>query len=503
MTDASLASLVDAGLATRVVGDASVIARGIRHDSRAVEAGDLFVALAGTKQNGARFAQDAAARGAIAIVAEQPMDAPVPTLVVDDGLRALAEIARLLYDDPTSQLHVVGITGTNGKTTVAYLVEQMLQALGASPGVIGTVEFRGPGGVRPATHTTPMADDMMRLARWLGETGASHLVLEVSSHGLEMQRVFGVAFDVVAFTNLSQDHLDYHGTLEAYEQTKRRLFTEYGSAHAVINVDDAVGERFARAYTGQLLSTSRLGKSSASLHVTRSASDRRGISATVQTPGGPVEIDSPLTGAHNLENLLTALGCGIALGFTAGEAAAALSKARGAPGRLERVDHPADVLVFVDYAHTPDALDKVLSICGELTEGRLIVVFGCGGDRDRGKRPKMARAATRRAALSVVTSDNPRSEAPGAILGDAVEGIAVADARKIDEEAALGGEDGFVVIEGRRRAIEVAVAAARPGDTVVIAGKGHEKVQIIGDRRLPFDDVEEAQRAIRDLGEVA
>jgi len=503
VAEVSLSALVERGLATRVEGDGDVIARGIRHDSRAVEAGDLFVALAGTQQDGAEFARDAVARGAVAIVAEQPVDTPVPTLIVDDGLRALAGIARLIHDDPTSQLKVVGITGTNGKTTVAYLVEQMLESLGEAPGVIGTVEFRGPAGVRPATHTTPMADDMMRLSRWLVDSGASHLVLEVSSHGIEMQRVLGVAFDVVAFTNLSQDHLDYHGSLDAYEQTKRRLFTDYASGHAVINVDDAVGARFARAYAGQLLSTSRAGNPDAALHVLESDSDRSGLRARVQTPDGEVELRSPLTGAHNLENLLTALGCGIALGVPAPRVASALASATGAPGRLQRVAHPDDVLVFVDYAHTPDALDKVLTICEELTGGRLIALFGCGGDRDRDKRAKMARAATRRAALAVVTSDNPRSEAPRAILGDIVAGIAAGDALEIDEPAALGGADGFIVVEDRRHAIDIAVAAARPGDTVVIAGKGHEKVQIIGDRRLPFDDVEEAQRAISALGEVA
>lgn len=509
MVEVSLATLVQRGLAVSVHGDETVIARGIRHDSRAVEAGDIFVALAGTKQDGGQFALDAIERGAVAIVTERPpqtsTDAslPVPVVVVEDGLLALANIARLIYDDPTAQLQVVGITGTNGKTTCAYLVEQLLLALGQAPAVIGTVNFRGPGGTRPATHTTPMADDLMRLARWAVDTGASHLVLEVSSHGLDMRRVDGVAFDVVAFTNLSQDHLDYHGDLEAYAATKRRLFTGLVSGHAVVNVDDAEGRRIAALYSGSLLTASRGDVADASLRVLESSGDRRAIRLRVQTPGGSVELRSQLTGAHNVDNLLTALGCGIALGFSAPEVAAALGDATGAPGRLQRVEHPDDVLVFVDYAHTPDALEKVLDSCLELTDGRLIALFGCGGDRDRDKRPKMARAATRRAALSVVTSDNPRGEDPAAILRDIVAGIAEQDAAEIDEAAALRGEDGFVVVRSRRRAIGVAVGAARRGDTVVIAGKGHEKVQIVGDQRLPFDDVDEARRAILQLGDVA
>lgn len=490
------AAWLAAGIVREVVGDAATRVAGVRHDSRRVQPGDAFVAIAGERQDGSGFARDAVARGAAVVVSERALDVDVPVALVDDALAALASIARAVYGDPSRQLKAIGITGTNGKTTVAYLVEQALLALGQAPAVIGTVDFRGPFGTLPATHTTPMADDLMRLSRMAVDSGASHLVLEVSSHGLAMRRADGVEFAAVAFTNLSQDHLDYHGDLERYAAAKRRLFTELVSAAAVVNVDDAEGERIAAAYAGPCLTTSRGGRQGASLQALEVGGGRAGTKLRVHTPGGEVRIDSALLGAHNADNLLTALGCLLALDFAAPAAAKALSGATGAPGRMQRVPHPQDVLVFVDYAHTPDALDKAVLACAAMTDGRLIVVFGCGGDRDRAKRPLMGAAASAASASLIVTSDNPRGESPAAIIDDILPGVSGAGLPACGPAELIAGQRGYVVEPDRRAAIRHAIAAARAGDTVLIAGKGHERVQVIGEQRLPFDDVEEAQRAI-------
>ncbi len=500
MAELALEHFVRAGIARRVQGDASVKVRGVKHDSRRVEAGDLFVAIAGASSDGASYAHDAIARGAAAVLCERPLSLDVPLLLVDDGLLSLSRIATLLYDDPTQRLQVVGITGTNGKTTTAYLVESMLQGVGHKPAVIGTVNFRGPGGVRPATHTTPMADDLMRLACWAVDTGATHLVLEVSSHGLSQHRVDGVHFAVAAFTNLTQDHLDFHGDMTSYAASKQRLFTQLAPHASVINIDDATGEAFARSARGKVLRCSKRSDAQAELRVRQWSSDRQGIRATLTTPAGDVELHSPLIGEHNLENLLIAIGCGIALGLAPGAIASSLRAATGAPGRLERVVHPQDVLVFVDYAHTPDALLRVLRTVRKTTPGRVIVAFGCGGDRDAGKRPLMGKAAGELAELVVITSDNPRSESPDAIVAQIEAGVRGAGLPRCEPEQLHTSARGYALQVDRRAAIRLALSVARPGDSVVLAGKGHEKVQIIGRQQLPFDDCVEARAAIAALG---
>jgi UDP-N-acetylmuramoyl-L-alanyl-D-glutamate--2,6-diaminopimelate ligase len=362
--------------------------------------------------------------------------------------------------------------------------------------VIGTVNFRGPGGILPATHTTPMADDMMRLCRWAVDTGATHLVLEVSSHALAMYRADGVHFDVAAFTNLTQDHLDYHGDFAHYEAAKRRLFTDLKPRWSVINVDDPRGRALADSLTSQVLRCSRHPGAGAQVSALSYVTDRNGIAAEVDTPQGIINLSSPLIGEHNLENLLIALGCGLALGIAPEVLQSALAKAQGAPGRLERVEHPDDVLVFVDYAHTPDGLRRVLLALRPNTKGRLIALFGAGGDRDPTKRPLMGKVAAELADVLVLTSDNPRSEAPERILEAIEAGVLATGCPKLTAAELPGSSRGFLVEADRRAAIRLAVAAARPGDTLVLAGKGHEKVQIVGDKRLAFDDVVEARSAI-------
>lgn len=507
MAERSLSELVRAGFAARVIGDGSKRVRGIRHDSRAVEPGDLFVAIsreaAGAGRDGALFIEDALGRGASAVLADRELALPVPQLLTNDTLRSLAAIARDLYGDPTSSMGVVGITGTNGKTTVSYLVESVLKGAGKRPAVVGTVNVRGPGGERPTLHTTPMADDLMRHARWAADTGATHFVLEVSSHGLAMKRADGVRFSVAAFTNLTQDHLDYHGDFASYGAAKRRLFVDLGPERAVINVDDAFGKELARAARCPVLRCSTAGASGAEIRVIDRAFDASGIRARVATPQGEVLVKSPLVGDHNLDNLLVALGVGLQLSLPLPAITEALAHAAGAPGRLERVSvHGAgrEPSVFVDYAHTPDALERVLRALRPITSGRLLVVFGCGGDRDRTKRPLMGRAAAELADVAIATSDNPRSEAPLAILADIEPGLS--GIAKLDAEQLGTAKRGYLMLEDRRGAIALALRSGAPNDVVLIAGKGHEKYQIIGTRKEAFDDCEEAKKALEQRGAV-
>jgi len=503
MADRSLSELVRAGFAVRVIGDGSQRVRGIRHDSRAIEPGDLFVAIsreaAGAGRDGAVFIEDAIARGASAVLADRELALSVPQLVTNDVLRSLTAIARDLYGDPTASLSVIGITGTNGKTTVSYLIESIVRGAGKQPAVIGTVNVRGPAGERPTLHTTPMADDLMRHARWAVDTGASHLVLEVSSHGLAMRRADGVRFSVAAFTNLTQDHLDYHGDFASYGAAKRRLFVELKPERAVINVDDAFGKELARAARCPVLRCSTAGAAEAELRVVDRAFDANGIRARVATPQGEVLLKSPLVGDHNLDNLLVALGVGLQLSLPMAAILEALASAAGAPGRLERVSVQGpgnEPSVFVDYAHTPDALERALRALRPITAGRLWVVFGCGGDRDRGKRPLMGRAAAQLADIAIATSDNPRSEAPARILEDIEPGLSGADTVHLEASQLAGAKRGYLMDEDRRRAIELALLSAAPSDVVLIAGKGHEKYQIIGTRKDAFDDCEEARIAL-------
>jgi UDP-N-acetylmuramoyl-L-alanyl-D-glutamate--2,6-diaminopimelate ligase len=485
-------------------GDGDVIVRGVRHDSREVEPGDVFVALRGRTVDGARFIEEAVARGAVAIVTEQPVDVRCPQVIVPDARAALGPLAQHAYGDPSHHLDVVGITGTNGKTTVAWLLERIIGRSGGRASVMGTVSFRTPTAVYPAPYTTPEGDAIARFARESVDAGATHLVMEVSSHGLALRRVDGVRFKVAAFTNLTLDHLDFHGDLDTYAAAKQRLFSELSPRAAVMNIDDPYGSVFARSLPRdvQVLSCSHKGE--AHVRATDFRSGRRGLWAIIRTSDArgtrDVELESPLLGLHNLENLLVAFGCGLALGIDANVISMALADAHGAPGRLERIPCPNDITVLVDYAHTPDALERVLLALRSITPGRLMAVFGCGGDRDRSKRPVMGQAAARLADLVVVTSDNPRSEPPRVILDEIVPGIVRTGFRCLDGKSLREASSGFLVVEDRAQAIRQAVLAAMPGDTVLIAGKGHESLQILGTARRRFVDREEAERAIVERG---
>jgi UDP-N-acetylmuramoyl-L-alanyl-D-glutamate--2,6-diaminopimelate ligase len=507
MKHSSVRALMSLPGALRLVGGAraeDVVVKGLSSDSRRVQPGDVFAALPGRSVDGARFVELAIQRGAVAVLAERELDARVPVLVFDNLRQRLGTIAQYVYGDPTRELVTIGVTGTNGKTTVTHLIESILQAAGQSPALLGTISLRGPGGEEPAELTTPEADRMARFARQSHDAGASHLLLEVSSVALTERRVGGMHFAVAAFTNLSHDHLDYHGTFEAYGEAKAGLFTEYAPQTSVIVVDSPFGAALAARTPGKVLRCS-VGSREASalpdaeLRVESFASTRHGLTAEITTPTGRHTLKSPLFGAHNLENLLVAIGCAIAVGVDVTTILQALEKAPGAPGRMERVADPRGVLVLVDYAHSPDAIARALAALRPLTDGRLLIVFGCGGDRDRQKRAPMAEAALVGADLAVLTADNPRSEDLKQILSDMEPGAAKI-APRLAPASLRTARRGYAVVGDRAQAIAAALEAARAGDTVLLAGKGHETYQLVGNTRYAFDDRIQAARALSSLG---
>jgi UDP-N-acetylmuramoyl-L-alanyl-D-glutamate--2,6-diaminopimelate ligase len=474
------------GQAPRLIGEGDVWVTGVRQDSRRVEAGDLFVARSGGKVSGAQFAKAAIERGAVALIVERgaatPNELSVPTIEVTDARRSLALAAEAVYGYPSRQLSLIGITGTNGKTTTSWLVERALTGAGQKPARLGTVGFAFDGKSADSALTTPEADDISRLAAQARDAGGTHFVMEVSSIALSLERVRGLHFEVAAFSNLTQDHLDFHGSLAAYGESKAQLFTELAPEASVLNVDDPFGARLAERAAGKVTRVSK--RPAADLFPKQVTVDAQGIRGLFHTPAGDVELESRLVGEHNLENLLLALGILYASGVDLQRAARALGEAPQVPGRLERCDEPGDdLLVLVDYAHTPDALERVLVATRSLTHKRVVCVFGCGGDRDPQKRPRMGGAVGRLADYAYLTNDNPRSEEPAAIARAVEFGLREMDAK-------------YEVELDRARAIERAISQAEAGDVVLIAGKGHEPYQLIGDRTLPFDDRIEARRAL-------
>jgi UDP-N-acetylmuramoyl-L-alanyl-D-glutamate--2,6-diaminopimelate ligase len=472
------------------VGDSAVRVCGVRHDSRAVQPGELFVARKGEKFDGARFVADAVGRGATAVIAARgaidPASTDVPIAFVDDPTAALAYAASALYGHPSFSLDVVGVTGTNGKTTTTHLVRAAVDgATGhACCAILGTVGASFAGWRLDAQHTTPEPDETARAMDEMRARGATHVAMEVSSHALALGRVRALRFRVAALTNVTQDHLEFHGSMRAYAEAKARLFTDAGPAAAVINVDDPFGRELFQRIDGLLVSVSSRSGAPADIAPRRAKLDASGIETVVRTPRGEIEITSRLIGSHNLDNLLLALGIAHALELDLTSAAQALSREPAPPGRLERCDAPGDdITCLVDYAHTPDALARVLDAVRGLTGGRIWCVFGCGGDRDRTKRGPMGEAVGRRADVPVVTNDNPRTEDPKSIAEAVAAGVRHA------------GRDVVVELD-RKRAIDFAVRSASVGDIVLIAGKGHEDYQIVGAEKQPFDDRIETRRAL-------
>jgi UDP-N-acetylmuramoyl-L-alanyl-D-glutamate--2,6-diaminopimelate ligase len=499
-----LAQLLSCLEGVQVTGDSDIEIEGLYYDSRAVRPGGLFFGLHGVKSDGCQFLEAAVKGGAVAVVADRPCAvAGATSVVVSDARHAMSLMAALFYGQPTAGLPTVGITGTNGKTTTSYLVEGILEKAGIPAAVLGTISYRFGSVSLPAPNTTPESVDLQGTLRELVDLGARGVVMEVSSHSLEQRRVDGCLFDVAVFTNLTRDHLDYHLDMESYFASKLRLFTDLvvpdGSKptrRAVVNLDDPYGARIKAAASCPVLSYAMAGE--ADVTVAEVDFSVHGINCRLRTPRGELSLSSDLLGRFNLYNILAAVTAGIALGLPDAAIKEGIEGHKKVPGRVERVENDKGITVLVDYAHTGDALENVLATVSELKTARIITIFGCGGDRDKGKRPVMGEIAARYSDLAIITSDNPRTEQPLAIMDDVRAGITPLGLREFRQEELAAGFDGkgFAAIESRRDAVRVAILAARPGDIVVLAGKGHEDYQIIGTEKFHFDDREEAAKAL-------
>ena len=481
-------------------------ATGLEYDSRRVEKGFLFFAFAGSRVDGRQFAQDALARGALAVVSELPRPAGFDGasgawIQVEHGRQALAAAANTFYHHPDGRVLFTGITGTNGKTTTAYLIETILRAAGKITGLIGTIEYRLAGEVLPSPNTTPESLDIVRFAAELEARGGTHLVAEISSHALALGRVHGFHFHTAVFTNLTRDHLDFHGTMEEYAAAKRRLFTPLGQGRpgplwAVLNADDPVSKTMEPESAGSQTIWYGL-TDKAALWAENIVSGFTGLTFDVTWNGRRAKVESPLLGRVNVSNILAALGAGLSYGLDLDAMAASVPACRAVPGRFEPVDQGQPFLVAVDYAHTDDALRNAIQTARSLAtqslatqgpaQGQVITLFGCGGDRDRSKRPLMGMAAAELSDFVVLTSDNPRSEDPLSIMNDVMVGLRRFDTRHIAEP-------------DRGRAIQLAIQRAQPGDVVLLAGKGHETYQVLKDRTIHFDDRETAREILRSFG---
>jgi UDP-N-acetylmuramyl-tripeptide synthetase len=483
----------------------------IHYRSQSVLPGGLFVAIPGHQADGHAFIDDAVTRGAVAVIAERPVAIGVPYARVADSRKALAQISAAFYQNPSNSLKVIGITGTNGKTTTTYLVERMVAAAGGFPGVVGTINYRYAGKTFENPVTTPESLDLQRILAEMHQSGITHVAMEVSSHAIDLSRVVGCSFDVAAFTNLTQDHLDYHGSIENYWACKQRLFTEYlvkgvkkDRAVAVINVGNANGmELFSlirASLPDQVISYGVTGEGQ--VYAVDFDQDGSGIRGRIMTPVGSFSFRSALVGQYNLENILCATGIGLALALPLSAICSGIQSLPNVPGRLEPVVNKTGRFIFVDYAHTPDALYNVLTALSALKKGaRLLCVFGCGGDRDRAKRPIMGKIAAEHADVVIVTSDNPRTEAPGNIIEEIVAGIRQEKIPLLTDADLVAGKrtNGYIVAPDRKTAIHLGLMASSAGDIVLIAGKGHETYQILGTTKIAFDDRRETLAALSEL----
>ncbi|HET9916647.1 MAG TPA: UDP-N-acetylmuramoyl-L-alanyl-D-glutamate--2,6-diaminopimelate ligase [Candidatus Binatia bacterium] len=489
-------------------GDLQQEVTGLTYDSRKAAAGTVFFAVPGEKTDGHDYIGEAVKRGAAAVVVScSGAWPPAPATVRVKNVRsAMGLWAAQFYHRPSRNIRLIGVTGTNGKTTLTYLVESILRAAGLEPGVIGTINYRYPGREVPSHHTTPESIDLQELLAQMTESGVRAVAMEVSSHALAQERVRGLEFDVGVFTNLSRDHLEYHRDMDEYFAAKRRLFDDYLPASvkpdkaAVIYADDPRGEQLIAACRAQGLAVWSYGnRGKWDVRPVQVTADASGIRGEIKARERRVKFASPLVGSVNLLNILGAVGVGCALGLTDGAIARGIAGMHKVPGRLEKVDNPRGVVVLVDYAHTPDALEKTLQVVRQLTDKKLIAVFGCGGDRDRGKRPLMGEIAARLSDLAVLTSDNPRTENPQAILEEVEAGVRKVGIARLDaasaaaDGAAAPHRRGYYVEADRRAAIRLALSLASAGDAVLIAGKGHEDYQILGTSKIHFDDREVAR----------
>jgi UDP-N-acetylmuramoyl-L-alanyl-D-glutamate--2,6-diaminopimelate ligase len=469
---------------------ATLVIEGLEYDSRRVRPGFLFFAFPGARADGRQFAQDALARGAAAVVSESEAPDSLKTrwLQAEHGRQALSLAARNFYGKPDERLGLTGITGTNGKTTTGYLIDSVLRAAGHTTALIGTIEYHLAGRVLPAVNTTPESLDLLRLFAELEAEGGSHVTMEVSSHALELGRVYGLHFHTAVFTNLTRDHLDFHGTMEAYFAAKQKLMDGAGGPpppFAVLNRDDAYARRLRLDPRTKALWYG-LG-ADPDLRARHISSGFQGLKFDVQFGKQRFAVESPLIGKINVYNILAACGAGLTYGLAPEAIARGIAQLRAVPGRFERVDEGQPFVVAVDYAHTDDALRNVIAVARSLDPKRVITVFGCGGDRDRSKRPLMGQAAAEASDFVVLTSDNPRSEDPLMIMNDALVGI-----RRVDVP--------HIVEPDRATAIARALKEAREGDIVILAGKGHETYQVLKDKTIAFDDREVAREVLRGYG---
>ncbi|HET7580661.1 MAG TPA: UDP-N-acetylmuramoyl-L-alanyl-D-glutamate--2,6-diaminopimelate ligase [Bacillales bacterium] len=462
----------------------------IETDSRHVTGGSLFICIQGFTVDGHDYIRQAVENGAAAILAAHHVEAPVPVAIVSDTKRAAAILADAFYDHPSKKFHLIGVTGTNGKTTTTHLIEKMFAETGQKTGLIGTIGMKingEPLTLKSSTPTTPEAVTLQKGFAKMADEGVGTTVMEVSSHALDMGRVHGCDFNVAVFTNLSQDHLEYHETMEDYFLAKSLLFSQLGNTYdrrkvkvAVINADDERAEVLKKVTAAQILTYGV--EKQADVRAEQVELTEKGTRFTLVTPYGTTKLELKLIGLFNVYNALAAAAAGLVSGVSLDRVKTSLEEATGVPGRFEVVDEGQPYTVIVDYAHTPDSLENVLMTVKQFAKGRIFAVAGCGGDRDPSKRPLMAQIAVQYADVPVFTSDNPRSEDPGLIIRDMEEGVPEAH---------------YVSIPDRSEAIHFAVEEASPGDVVVIAGKGHETYQIIGDRVIDFDDRQKAREAIR------
>ncbi|MFO7766908.1 MAG: UDP-N-acetylmuramoyl-L-alanyl-D-glutamate--2,6-diaminopimelate ligase [Pelovirga sp.] len=488
-----------------VRGPTDLFVADLAYDSRRVVDGSVFFALPGTRDDGRAYIAEALAAGAAAVVTSSLDGLPTSDdrcfMQVANVRRTMAKVAAHYYDYPGRGIPIIGVTGTNGKTTVTYLLEAILTCAGYSPAVFGTVAYRfGDRLCYEATHTTPESIELMKMLTEFRQQGADALVMEVSSHALEQHRVDGLKFDLAIFTNLTPEHLDYHSGMEEYFASKCRLFQDLlDQGTAVINADDAYGMRLQK----NLPAAVTFGTApSCDLWPRQIAVSRDGIQGTFSGSGGDVRVDSPMIGDFNVSNLLAAVATAQQLGIRTPQITAGISAAPQVPGRLERIDNQRGVLALVDYAHTGDALEQALKTLSEIEHHKLYTVVGCGGDRDPGKRPLMAAAAVKYSHLAIFTADNPRTEDPCAILEQIRAGALAAGGCELDPAQVDVAARGFVVIPDRRSAIDFAAGQAGEGDLLLVAGKGHEDYQILGTQKIHFDDREELKRALTQDGKV-
>jgi len=488
----------------KLAGDPDQDITGLNYDSRKIKKGDLFIAIKGNALDGHDYIASTIEKGVKAVLAEEDSNLPssdVSVIKVLNSRRELSKLAARFYDYPFNDIDVIGVTGTNGKTTITYIIESILSAAGKKTGVIGTVNSRFSDRIKPSSVTTPESLDLMRTAREMANKGVTNLILEASSHAIHQKRTIDLPFRIAIFTNLSRDHLDYHNSMDSYFEAKSELFrnlpvTVHGEkSFAVINMDDPRGEELSRLTKAEVLTYGL--KGDLDIKAENIKADMKGLRARLITPEGSIEINSPLIGEVNIYNILASVGAALASGINLDRIAEGINNLKNVPGRLERVPNDAGLSIIVDYSHTPDALLKAQKNLRPFVKERLITVFGCGGDRDRGKRYDMGLIAGENSDIAVITSDNPRTEDPELIINEIEKGML--ESGKTPSEWP-GIKDGTYLMEvDRSAAIQKAVSLANKNDTILIAGKGHEDYQITGTTKRHFDDREEARKAVNAL----